>query len=415
MYRLHVKCRACGCEDLKPAFDLGLKPLANDFRKAGEPRSGYAPLQVMFCPRCTLAQLSVVVDPRVLYGHYAYVTSQSDTVRKHFDALATGIETRHPLGNVLEIGSNDGALLGHLRDNYSPGVARVFGVDPAANLVEVARANGIESLTGLWGRENAQIVKGLMPIVDTVIARHVFAHANDWEDFIKGLETVCNDRTLIAIEVPYMPDLLIGNAFDTIYHEHLSYVSVKAMHAALSGSGLIVKDILPFALHCGVLVFLIGRNNWRGKADGAPMAEIVKKYIANEDRTLSIGAWHAMQVRSGVLILALQREVRSLLEQGKKVCAYGATAKSTIWMNECGFTRKDICFITDTTSWKQGTLAPGSEIPVVAESRLYDGVDYAILCAWNYRDEVLKKHKAFLNAGGKFIVPVPAVETIGGS
>lgn len=410
MYTNHERCRACGCEDLKPAFDLGLKPLANDFKKAGEPRSGYAPLEVMFCPRCTLAQLSVVVDPRVLYGHYSYVTSPSDTMRKHFDALAAGIETRHPLGNVLEIGSNDGTLLGHLRDNYSPGVARVFGVDPARNLVSVARKNGIESLTGFWGRGNAEVVKGLMPIVDTIIARHVFAHADDWEDFIGGLETVCNDRTLIAIEVPYALDLLTGNAFDTIYHEHLSYVSVKAMHASLTGSGLIIKDILHFALHGGVLVFLIGRNNWRGKSDGAPMAEIVGNYIAKEDRELSVGAWQAMQARSGVLILELEREVRSLREQGKKVCAYGASAKSTIWMNECGFTRKDISFITDTTSWKQGTLAPGSEIPVVPESHLYNGVNYAVLCAWNYRDEVLKKHKAFSDAGGKFVIPAPKLE-----
>lgn len=411
MYTHRNECRACSCEDLKPAFDLGLKPLANDFRKASEPRAGYAPLKVMFCPRCTLAQLSVVVDPRVMYDHYSYVTSPSDTMRKHFDALATGIETRHRLGNVLEIGSNDGTLLKHLSDNYAPGVERVFGVDPAANLVAVARANGIESLTGFWGRENAAVVNGLMPIVDTVIARHVFAHANDWADFIKGLETVCHDRTLIAIEVPYVLDLLNGNAFDTIYHEHLSYVSVKAMHAALAGSDLIVKDILHFALHGGVIVFMIGRNNWRGKGD-TPMAEIVRKYIAKEDRELSVESWQAMRARSGVLVLELQREVAVLRQLGKKVCVYGASAKSTVWMNECGFTAKDICFITDTTSWKQGTLAPGSEIPVVAESRLYDGVDYAILCAWNYRDEVLKKHKAFSDAGGKFIVPAPKLEIV---
>ena len=207
MYRVHNHCRACGYgkagapgikaaepEQLQEAFDLGVQPLANDFCDSTMEHAGYAPLKVLYCPRCSLGQLSVVVRPDILYTNYRYLTSGSDMMQAHFERLIQDIGEESNLRTVLEIGSNDGRFLISLRRAGF----KARGVDPAANLARIANLAGLDTACAFFTAESAQH----LGTADIVIARHVFAHVDDWQDFIKALETVSHPMTLVCIETP---------------------------------------------------------------------------------------------------------------------------------------------------------------------------------------------------------------------
>jgi SAM-dependent methyltransferase len=232
---------------------LGVQPLANDFRKDGELRAGHVPLKVLLCPKCSLGQLSVVVDPTVLYANYSYVTSPSLTMQDHFNRLLTDISAETNAQTVLEIGSNDGRLLKTMQDlGYS-----VLGVDPAENLAEIASANDVPTETGFFG----EALTRYLAQYDIVIARHVFCHVDDWHDFVRGLEAVSHKDTLICIEVPYAGDMLKNCEFDTVYHEHTSYLTLKAVTALLKPTTLQLYRVIRYPIHGGAILLMLRRKD----------------------------------------------------------------------------------------------------------------------------------------------------------
>lgn len=406
MYKLHSHCRACGyagagaqgiksvpTEKLIEVFDLGVQPLANDFRKPDDDMAGCAPLKVLFCPRCSLAQLSVVVSPEILYRNYSYVTSPSATMQEHFKQLVKDIRSETDGDSVLEIGSNDGRLLCAMQENGY----KVLGVDPAENLAESARANGIPTQTGFFGKELTKV----LPVSDIVIARHVFCHVDDWQDFVRGLEAVSHSETVICIEVPYVGDLLKNCEFDTIYHEHLSYLSLKSMEALLKDTTLQLHRLIRYPIHGGAILLMLRRKD----SKHFPHSELCDN-ITVED-------WKAFGVEAHAQIDRLRSTVKTLVSQGKRVAGLGASAKSTVWINACGFTRKDISFIADTTLQKHWTFSPGTDIPITDEGAIMRELpDYVVMWAWNYRAEILDKFRTERANGVKFIVPVPKVEIV---
>jgi novobiocin biosynthesis protein NovU/D-mycarose 3-C-methyltransferase len=408
MYHLHTHCRACdygkpGAQGIKSAptdklievFDLGVQSLANDFVHDGEPHAGYAPLKVLFCPQCSLAQLSVVVDPKVLYSHYSYVTSPSQMMRDHFIQILSDIKDEAPEAKtVLEIGSNDGRLLHLMHNNgYS-----VQGIDPAHNLAEIARATGVPTQTGLFGEDLAR----MFPDYDIIIARHVFCHVDDWHDFIRGLEALCHQETLIFIEVPYVGDTLEKCEFDTVYHEHTSYLSIRATEALLKGTSLKIHCIKKYSIHGGAIGIMLRTTESTAPIMGNTWTD-----------NFTVEYWKAFAVTAKEQIWKLTATVRSLTAQGKRVAGLGASAKSTVWISACGFTRKDIAFIADNTPQKQYTFSPGTDIPVVDEGAILRELpDYVVMWAWNYRLEILEKFELARKKGVKFIIPVPAVEIV---
>jgi novobiocin biosynthesis protein NovU/D-mycarose 3-C-methyltransferase len=408
MYHLHTHCRACdygkpGAQGIKSAptdklievFDLGVQSLANDFVHDGEPHAGYAPLKVLFCPQCSLAQLSVVVDPKVLYSHYSYVTSPSQMMRDHFIQILSDIKDEAPEAKtVLEIGSNDGRLLHLMRNNgYS-----VQGIDPAHNLAEIARATGVPTQTGLFGEDLAR----MFPDYDIIIARHVFCHVDDWHDFIRGLGALCHQETLIFIEVPYVGDTLEKCEFDTVYHEHTSYLSIRATKALLKGTSLKIHCIKKYSIHGGAIGIMLRTTESTAPIMGNTWTD-----------NFTVEYWKAFAVTAKEQIWKLTATVRSLTAQGKRVAGLGASAKSTVWISACGFTRKDIAFIADNTPQKQYTFSPGTDIPVVDEGAILRELpDYVVMWAWNYRLEILEKFELARKKGVKFIIPVPAVEIV---
>lgn len=414
MYKLHNHCRACGYakdtkpqgikaektpEKLIPVFDLGLQPLANDFCKANDEHGGFAPLEVLFCPRCSLAQLSVVVDPDILYRNYKYVTSTSDMMKNHFQILYEDLTKQRggKLGHVLEIGSNDGQFLKFLSDK--PGVRMVAGIDPAENLCAIAREQGIKTICSKW---NSRIGPNLPWAMDTIIARHVFCHIDDWQDFVDGLESASHKNTMVAIEIPYAGDLLNINAFDTIYHEHLSYPSIKSINKLLEFTKFMLVNVIHYKIHGGAIVLILRRRD----SDIHPDVGIDNDAITEQD-------WRKFAFQSHKLITDLKNTVLSLHTEGKTICGFGASAKSTVWINACGFTKRQIKFICDCTTQKQYCSSPGSDIPIVDEGALLRELpSHTIIFAWNYVDEILQKQKLYRDKGGKFIIPVPAVRIV---
>jgi SAM-dependent methyltransferase len=410
MYRPHTHCRACGYaspgaqgiksdpkERLIEVFDLGIQPLANDFCKEDQSRAGYAPLKVLFCPRCTLAQLSVVVSPDILYRNYPYVTSPSKTMQGHFAKIAGDIEKIVGKDkSVLEIGSNDGKFLALMRDRGH----NVQGIDPAENLAAIANAAGLPTIVGLFGRGTIQNLP--QPCYDIIIARHVFCHADNWREFVSGLEVISHKESLICIEVPYAGDMLADCSFDTVYHEHLSYLSIKSVLALLNGTRLRLDRVERYQIHGGAIMLML---RWKQAGINYPENDF--------GENITVDDWHQFATTATHQIAELKRTIYSLVAKGKRVAGLGASAKSTVWISACGFTRKEIAFIADNTPQKQWRFSPGADIPILDEGAILRELpDYVVMWAWNYKSEILQKFDFARSRGVKFIVPVPSIEIV---
>lgn len=418
MYKLHTHCRVCHkpqpsyVKSTKPettlvkAVSFGPMPLANDFKTAEEVHHGYAPLDVMVCKNCGLAQLSVVVDPMILYDYYTYTTSGSKTMEAHFHKLTNDIREVGGWiykGRVLEIGSNDGRFLRFIKQHCNP--SYVFGVDPAENLCSIARSFGIPTEYGLFSYEIADYIlnKDDGGVFDVVIARHVFCHVDDWHDFIRAVDAVTHDESMLVIEVPNADKLLKGNEWDTIYHEHLSYMNIGAMSRLLGGTRFFIKEIRYFDIHGGTMVFFIGKN-------GIQNENVNRMAIAER---CGVDEWRNMRDRADAWIDQLRNTVFIAKSKGKTVSGYGASAKSTNWISACKFDSSSISYISDTTPQKQGRMSPGTDIPIVSPEHFRSNpTDYAILFAWNFEAEILEKESEFRSRGGKFIIPVPEVRIV---
>jgi novobiocin biosynthesis protein NovU/D-mycarose 3-C-methyltransferase len=416
MYKLHSYCRACGfgkpgangvkaapADKLIEAFDLGIQPLSNDFCGLTDEQGGYAPLKVMYCPNCSLAQLSVVVRPDILYSKYLYVTSQSKTMQTHFGRLSEVIRQEGECNSLLEIGSNDGTLLKY----FAAQGIKVVGIDPAENLTESARKQGIPSVTGVFNVKSAQHAAELCPGgFDVILARHVFCHVDDWKEFVNALAIPAKKQTAVYIEVPYGKDLLERGEFDTIYHEHLSYLTVKSVKALLVDSPFRLQAIFKFPIHGGALLLEL-----RSVDNTTPVHPSVAEFLLAENITEK--TWADFSKLANQNIVALSAFIWKARSEGRQVVGLGASAKSTVWVNACHLTRKDMAFITDTTPQKLWKFSPGTDIPIVDEGALLRELpDYAVCFAWNFRDEILEKTEPARSKGVKLVFPVPKLEVV---
>lgn len=384
MYKLHTKCRVCGSSDLESVADFGVTPLANDFRKEGEERAGLAPLNVLLCSKCALAQLSVTVNPEVLYANYSYVSSTSQTMKLHMRDLLRDIKSVRPLGHVLEIGSNTGVLLEMAKES---GAIDVVGIDPAANLAEIANANGIPTTVGIFDRKTAVAAKVR---ADVIIARHVFAHVDNWPAFINTLDFVSWDQTLVVVEVPYVGDMLDKHEWDSVYHEHLSYVSIKSVNQLLKGTKWGLTAVKRYAIHGGSIAFFIQRRS-------ESAAHVLDDEFTADDFSHSAAIW---KERAGVMMSELIRGPR------KRIFGYGAPAKATLWTSYLDMNSQVIEFVHDNTPQKDGTFMPGTDIPVTSNRERMKECCIGIIFAWNFAEEIMEREKWFTEAGGKFIVPI---------
>jgi hypothetical protein len=395
----------CGSQRLEPILDLGRTALANDFITSEEVKSyrTFLPLRLRLCLDCSLAQLADVVDPGVLYSRYAYVTSTSRTMDAHLTrqaghvAEAAGGKPR----KVLEIASNTGVYL----EKFKALGCEVLGVEPARNIAELAEAAGIPTWTDFFGARSARQIRERWGQPDVILGRHVFAHIDDLRDLMEGLETLAHERTLIGFEVPYLVDMLQQTEFDTIYHEHLSYVPLRAVEALLRGTPFALERVEHYPIHGGSILFQFRRRQAAIAAHPSVAAVLSREA---ELRLAEPATWKGFVERVSRIRQDLPKLVADLKAKGKRVIGYGASAKGNTLLNTSGLGARDLDYIIDNTPFKQGKVAPGSWIPVrPPEALLADQPDYALLLAWNFAPEIISREQEYQKRGGRFIVPIP--------
>ncbi|WP_103536013.1 class I SAM-dependent methyltransferase [Streptomyces sp. SM11] len=399
-------CRVCGADDWIEVISFGSLPLANGFvdpADADEAQDAF-PLDVIVCRRCRLMTLRHVVDPETLFKHYVYVSSDSDQIREHMRHIV-GLATRRaalvPDDLVVEMGSNIGTQLAM----FEAAGMRVAGVDPAANLAEIANERGIATDPDFFGPGPASRITEGQGRAKAVIGRQCFAHIDDVHRILDGVDVVLDDDGVLIIEVPYLLNLLDENQFDTIYHEHLSYFSLHTLSHLFGAHGLRVIDVERVAVHGGSIAVVAARET----AARTPQPSVAALLALEEARGLLTEApYRAFAERVTRVTEAVRTLVHGLVADGKRVAGYGAPSKGTQLLMACELTAQDITVCGDTTSLKHGKLLPGTHIPVLPpEEVAATEPDYYLLLAWNYTEEVVRKEHRFLAAGGKFIVPVP--------
>lgn len=405
---IHVRknCRACGCADLVLILDLGKTALANDFLSPEEAAFEQVslPLRLNLCRRCSLVQLAEVVDPGVLYSRYAYVTSTSRTMEAHLQAQCAHVLEQAggaSPARVLEIASNTGLYL----QKFQARGCEVLGVEPARNIAELAETAGVTTWADFFNAHNAKQIRQEWGAADLVLGRHVFAHIDDWTDLLAGLEAVTHERSLIALEVPYLLDFYEHTEFDTVYHEHLSYVPVRAVEALVASSAFRLQRVDHYPIHGGSALIQLRR-----RSDPTPVHASVQQYLAKE-KSLNLSdpaSWQPFIERVRGIQTRLPAQIRGLKAQGKRVVGYGASAKGNTLLNTCGLTVRDLDYIIDNTPFKQNKIAPGSGIPVrPPDTLLNDQPDYTLLLAWNFATEIIGREHEYQKRGGRFIVPIP--------
>jgi len=401
-----MNCRMCGSTELHRFLDLGFTPPADQFRRKDQLREPdvYYPLQVMVCDGCGLAQLSHVVSPEVLYRNdYPYESSTTRTGQAHWMEFATSATKRLGLGAddlAVDIGSNVGVLLGAFRANG----LKVQGVDPAANIVMLAQANGIDTICDFFNEDTARTIVAGKQQASVITATNVFAHVDDLDAFMRSILLLLNENGAFIFEAPYFVNLLKQNEYDTIYHEHLSYLSVKPLVGFFRKHGMEVFDIEERDIHGGSFRVYVGRQGKR------PVSGVVARMVQAEE---DMGIYRHDKLAEFAAAVRRNKDeltwlLHSLKHQGKRIAAVSAPAKGMTLLNYCGLDADLLDFVTEKSKLKIGRHTPGAHIPVVSDDELLNQQpDYALLLAWNFAEEIMKNLHEYRKRGGKFIIPIP--------
>ncbi len=395
---------------LRPVLSLGVMPLANalldpnDLSRA-EPRY---PLDLVFCPRCTLVQITETVPPDALFREYLYFSSFSDTMLNHAKTLVDRLTAARGLNGrslVIEIGSNDGYLLQYFAARGIP----VLGIEPAENVAAVANSRGIPTRCAFFGRELAATLRGEGRGADVLLANNVLAHVADLNGVVEGIGHLLNAGGLAVIEVPYLRDMIDRCEFDTIYHEHLCYFSVTALQRLFERHSLVLADAERIPVHGGSLRLSVAHAADAGA--GGRVAELLAEESAwGVDRLEAYAAFGHRAVEIKTSLVAL---MTALKQRGCRLAAYGAAAKGTVLLNYCRIGADVLDFVADRSPYKQGRLVPGVRVPISPPSRLIEErPDYTLLLSWNLIDEVLQQQAEYRRLGGQFIVPIPDVRIV---
>ena len=384
-------------------LDLGKVPLANSFidPAEGDRSQPTFPLGLQFCPTCAIVQIPETVDPDILFRHYLYTPSASTTWRTHCDELSIWLRDRvdDPTAFVVEPASNDGCLLTAVQ-RWSP---NILGVEPARNIAAQAVRDGIPTIAEFFGEETAISIRAERGPARVVVGTNVLAHVPDIVDFVRGAAALLGDDGIFVIEAPYLRDLIEAVAYDTIYHEHVSYLSVTALNRIYPLAGLTLTEVERIPTHGGSIRFV-------GRPAGAEPGESVVRFLA-EEAALGYAdgtAFEDFGERVDYLRHQLAETIRTETEAGRTVAAYGATAKGNTLLTTCDIDAGAIHYIVDRNPMKQGLLAPGSRIPVVGFEWLHDDpVDVLLILAWNIADEVMEQQRWFAERGGRFLIPIP--------
>lgn len=399
-------CRSCGSKLTQTLVDLGTSPLANSYIKKSEAEKAdrqYA-LHARVCNNCWLVQVDDVVPASEIFSDYAYFSSFSESWLEHAKALAEGTIERFSLSDkdhVVEIASNDGYLL----QFYQANGIRVLGIEPAKNIAEAARKNGIETLPEFFNKALAErlVSEGCSPTL--VASLNVLAHVPDINGFVEGIAILLPEDGVYLVEFPHLLNLILSNQFDTIYHEHYSYLSLKFVCDLFRQFGLRVFDVEEVTTHGGSLRVFASQEHSRFDTSDRVEGILSKERSARLDQPSGYEGFegHVMQVR---------RELLKFLGDAKKdgltVAGYGAAAKGNTLLNYCGIDSQLIPYVVDRNPAKQETLLPGSRIPVHSVETLEkEPPDFVLILPWNIKDEVINQLAKLKDEGTKFVTAIP--------
>jgi SAM-dependent methyltransferase len=406
-----TRCVLCAEPAVEEFLDLGTTALANRFltpEELEQPEPRF-PLRMGFCHACGHVQLTEIVPPGLMFDHYLYTSAASDTLKAHLLDLSDVLTARlglTPADLVIDVGCNDGTLLSGFRRH---GV-RALGVDPARNLAELTRGLDIERHVGYFDSRTAREIVDRWGHAALITATNTFPHIQDLADFLAAVDLALSPTGVLVVEMHYLVDLLEQAAFDTVYHEHVSYWALTPMTALFARHGLTVLDAERLPLHHGQLRVTVGRAS-----AGAEPHPRVAEVLALE-RSRGIGRFETYEefARDAARIKTELREtIDDLRRQGARVAGYGAPAKASTLLSFLGIGPDRLEFIVDRSPLKQGRYTPDSHIPIVSPERLLrDQPEYVLLLAWNFVDEILQQQSEYRRRGGKFIIPVPRVRIL---
>ncbi|MBI3939081.1 MAG: class I SAM-dependent methyltransferase [Betaproteobacteria bacterium] len=410
-YHRRSTCRLCGGCRLLRVLSLTPTPLANAFvpRAALAEKQPVYPLDVFFCEECGHVQLLDVIDPEILYRHYVYVSGTSPVFVHHFEEYRDYVveRLRPPHGAlVVDIGSNDGTLLRFFRDSGY----RVLGVDPALEITRATIAAGIETIVDFFTSRVVSDIRGRHGPAGVVTANNVISHIDDLGAVVGAVRDLLAPDGVFVFEVSYLADVFEKTLFDTIYHEHLDYHSVKPLVSFFDRCGMELVDVRRVATHGGSLRGVAQCK--RGPRDVDP--SIAVAVDAEERLGLNRAAtFHAFAAHIGDIKRELLGLLRGLKAGGRRIAGFGAPAKTTTLMYHLGLEREMIDFIVDDSPLKQGLYTPGMHIPVLPTEEIYRRrPDYVVILAWNFAGPIIERHGAFRAGGGRFIIPLPAVQVV---
>jgi SAM-dependent methyltransferase len=371
----------------------------------------FYPLHAFVCDRCFLVQLQEYVTPKDIFTEYAYFSSYSDSWLKHAKSYTDQMVERFQIGSksqVVEIASNDGYLLQYFAEKGVP----VLGVEPAANVAQVAIKKGIPTATKFFGTQTASDLGASGKQADLLLGNNVLAHVPNINDFVGGMKILLKPTGIITMEFPHLMRLMAENQFDTIYHEHFSYLSFMTVEQIFAAHGLTLFDVQELPTHGGSLR-IYGRH---AQDDSHPVGERVHELRTREidagftklDHYLSFGE-QVRQTKWKLLDFLIR-----VKRDGKSVAGYGAPGKGNTLLNYCGIRTDFLDYTVDRNPYKQGKYTPGTHIPIYSPDKIRETKpDYLLILPWNLKDEVMQQMAYIREWGGQFIVPIPEVQVYG--
>jgi hypothetical protein len=402
-------CRFCGTPLEHTFVDLGMSPLCESYLPADQlnQMEPFYPLHVYVCANCFLVQLEAYVSPEHIFTDYAYFSSYSDSWLAHAKRYTDLMVERFGIGAnsfVVELASNDGYLLQYFVEKKVP----VLGIEPAANVAEVAVKKGVPSLVKFFGRETARELAASGKQADLLLGNNVLAQVPDLNDFVAGMKILLKPTGVVTMEFPHLQRLMEENQFDTIYHEHFSYFSFVTAEKIFAAHGITLFDVEELPTHGGSLR-IYGRH-----------AEDSSKPVTARANALREREIHAgyLRLETYARFAEQVRETkRKLLEflihakrDGKHIAGYGAPGKGNTLLNYCAIRSDFLDYTVDRNPYKHGRFLPGTHVPIFPPERIRETKpDFLLILPWNLKDEIIKQNAFIREWGGKFVVPIPEV------